>query len=52
MLNYIKNNKKVASYMKDNKFVNKKVDDFVDTFAELLVALGLVVLLFLIFGIL
>lgn len=38
--------------MKDNKFVNKKVDDFVDTFAELLVALGLVVLLFLIFGIL
>ena len=38
--------------MKDNKFVNKKVDDFVSTFAELLVALGLVVLLFLIFGIL
>lgn len=38
--------------MKDNKFVNKRVDDFVDTFAELLVALGLVVLLFLIFGIL
>ena len=38
--------------MKDNKFVDKKVDDFVDTFAELLVALGLVVLLFLIFGIL
>lgn len=38
--------------MKDNKFVNKKVDDFIDTFAELLVALGLVVLLFLIFGIL
>lgn len=38
--------------MKDNKFVNKKVDDLVNTFAELLVALGLVVLLFLIFGIL
>ena len=38
--------------MKDNKFVNKKVDDFVSTFAELLVALGLTVLLFLIFGIL
>ena len=38
--------------MKDDKFVNKKVDDFIDTFAELLVALGLVVLLFLIFGIL
>ena len=38
--------------MKDDKFVNKKVDDFVSTFAELLVALGLVVLLFLIFGIL
>ena len=40
------------SYMKDNKFVNKKVDDFVDTFAELLVALGLTALIFLIFGIL
>ena len=44
--------KKEMNYMKDNKFVDKKVDDFVDTFAELLVALGLVVLLFLIFGIL
>ena len=49
MLNYMK---KEMNYMKDNKFVDKKVDDFVDTFAELLVALGLVVLLFLIFGIL
>lgn len=38
--------------MKDNKFVDKRVDGFVDTLAELLVALGLVVLLFLIFGIL
>ena len=48
----MKNNRIGVNYMKDNKFVNKKVDDFIDTFAELLVALGLVVLLFLIFGIL
>ncbi len=37
---------------RDNKFVNKKVDGLVDTLAELLVALGLAVLVFLIFGIL
>ena len=48
----MKNNRIEVNYMKDDKFVNKKVDDLVSTFAELLMALGLAVLLFLIFGIL